>query len=320
MKKLIVILIVIGLLAGAFSACAGAPAAQDPDKLQIVTTIFPVYDWVREVLGSRSAGAEITMLLDNGVDLHSYQPTADDLVKISNCDLLIYVGGESDAWVADALRGAANADMVVIDLITVLGDAVKNEQTVAGMEGEEAGAGDEADEHIWLSLRNASCICGEIAERFGDIDRENAAEYQANATAYIEKLDALDLEYQTVVDTAKQDTLLFCDRFPFRYLTDDYGLSYYAAFSGCSAETEASFETVAFLANTVDALGLTCVLTIEGSQHKIAETVILNTASKDQTILTLNSMQSVTSRDVAQGVSYLSIMEDNLSVLRQALN
>ena len=151
------------------------------------------------------------------------------------------------------------------------------------------------------------------------LDPDNKDTYAANSSAYIEKLSALDSEYQAAVDAASNKTVLFGDRFPFRYLVDDYGLSYYAAFVGCSAETEASFETISFLAKKVDELKLPCVLTIEGAQHKIAETIVQNTTSKNQKVLTMDSMQSTTSKDVANGTTYLSVMEQNLSVLKQAL-
>lgn len=264
------------------------------------------------------------MLLDNGVDLHSYQPTADDIIKISDCDLFIYVGGESDGWVEDALKEAANKDMQVINLLDVLGEQVKEEEVVEGMEAEEEESEDEDepeyDEHVWLSLKNAETLCTAITNALEEIDPANKDAYAANAVSYLEKLAALDGEYQTVVDNAARKTVLFGDRFPFRYLVDDYGLSYYAAFAGCSAETEASFETISFLAGKVDELGLPCVLTIEGAQHKIAETIVQNSAAKNQSILTLDSMQSTTSADAANGTTYLSVMESNLDVLKQALN
>ena len=310
------LLLASGILGGcgkAASSSAPAPSASQSGSkpLKIVTTIFPEYDWVREILGDRADHAEVTMLLDNGVDLHSYQPTADDIIKISDCDLFIYVGGESDGWVEDALKEAANKDMQVINLLDVLGEQVKGEEVVEGMEAEEEESEDEDepeyDEHVWLSLKNAETLC-------------NAITYAANAASYLEKLAALDGEYQAVVDNAVRKTVLFGDRFPFRYLVDDYGLSYYAAFAGCSAETEASFETISFLAGRVDELGLPCVLTIEGAQHKIAETIVQNSAAKNQSILTLDSMQSTTSADAANGRTYLSVMESNLDVLKQALN
>lgn len=420
------------ILAGAFvaglAACGNAASndtsneetsADGSDKLQVVTTIFPEYDWVREVVGqgensvntSVADKVEVTMLMDNGVDLHSYQPTAADIAKISTCDVFIYVGGESDKWVDDALKEAKNKDIAVIDLMDVLGDNVKEEELVEGMEGEEedeaseseaskdeaietdenkesedsaivenvgnsgspnapapvvknegsenpgfsdegsieqtdeeAEAEDEEaepeheesdhedgeghhhddgeieyDEHVWLSLKNAETLTEKIADVLGAKDVENATVYKENAAAYVEKLSALDTEYQSAVDASTVDTILFGDRFPFRYLVDDYGINYYAAFIGCSAETEASFETIIFLSGKIDELGLPAICTIEKGDQEIAEAVKNNTESKDQEILTLNSLQAVTSADVEAGASYLKIMTDNLSVLKKAL-
>ncbi|MBO4863128.1 MAG: zinc ABC transporter substrate-binding protein [Eubacterium sp.] len=330
------------LLVGSLTACSvpegsagmvnGKP---DPDKLQIVTTIFPGYDWVREIVGSgtnsvdKSAAdkADITMLLDNGVDLHSYQPTAADIAKISNCDVFIYVGGESDSWVDDALKEAINKDMIVIDLLEVLGDTVKEEEVVEGMEAEEEEEeeseeeeGPEYDEHVWLSLKSSEKLCSAISDALVKADPDNADAYKANVEAYQAKLDELDAEYQKAVDEAKYDTILFGDRFPFRYMVDDYGLNYYAAFVGCSAETEASFETIIFLSEKVDELELPAIFTIEGSDGKIANTIKNNTKAKNQEILTINSLQSIVSGDVENGTTYLNVMKDNLEVLKKAIN
>lgn len=333
MKKIIAAATALLVAAGMFTGCGASekPTAQG-DKLKIVTTIFPEYDWTREILGDQSERTEVTMLLDNGVDLHSYQPTADDLIKIAECDLFIYVGGESDGWVESALASTSNPDRAVINLIDTLGDSVKLEEVVEGMqetehdhEEDEDHAHDvdeqeaETDEHVWLSLGNAQAVCQKIAEKLGEIDPEHEQAYTQNALAYIDQLAALDAKYQAAVDAASKKTLVFGDRFPFRYLTEDYGLNYYAAFVGCSAETEASFETIRFLAEKTDALGLSHVLTIENPNHKIAETVVANTSSKNQQVLSMDSMQSVTSKDVAAGATYLSIMEHNLDVLTQAL-
>jgi len=327
MKKMTALLLALFMLVGALAGCGKQNDTNQTDKLSIVTTIFPEYDWVREILGEKADNAEITMLLDNGVDLHSYQPTADDIVKISDCDLFIYVGGESDEWVEDALRNAANGNMKVINLLEVLGDSVKTEEIVEGMQEEEHEHEDaeeheheeEADEHVWLSLKNAKMLVRVISKALQELDPDNKDIYAANADAYVKKLSALDAEYQTAVDAASNKTILFGDRFPFRYLVDDYGLRYYAAFVGCSAETEAGFETISFLAKRVDELKLPCVLTIEGAQHKIAETIVRNTTAKNQRVLTMDSMQSTTSKDVKNGTTYLSVMEKNLSVLKEAL-
>ena len=320
MKKITALLLALLMLAGVLAGCGKQNDTNKTDKLSIVTTIFPEYDWVREILGDKADSAEITMLLDNGVDLHSYQPTADDLIKISDCDLFVYVGGESDEWVEDALKSAANKDRKVINLLEILGDSVKEEETVEGMQEEEGDHEEkEYDEHVWLSLKNAQTLVGAISAALQELDPGNKDTYATNAAAYIEKLSALDGEYQAAVDAATYKTLLFGDRFPFRYLVDDYGLSYYAAFVGCSAESEASFETVSFLAKKVEELKLPCVLTIEGKNHKIAETIVQNTAGKNQKILTMDSMQSTTSQDVARGTTYLSLMAKNLDVLKEAL-
>ena len=332
MKKITALLLALFVLVGALAGCGKQNDTNKTDKLSIVTTIFPEYDWVREILGDKADNAEITMLLDNGVDLHSYQPTADDIVKISDCDLFIYVGGESDGWVGDALRNAANRNMKVINLLEVLGDSVKTEEIVEGMqeehEHEDAHAHDdaeeheheeEADEHVWLSLKNAKMLVRVISKALQELDPDNKDIYAANADAYVKKLSALDADYQAAVDAASNKTILFGDRFPFRYLVDDYGLRYYAAFVGCSAETEAGFETISFLAKRVDEWKLPCVLTIEGAQHKIAETIVQNTTTKNQKVLTMDSMQSTTTQDVKNGTTYFSVMEKNLSVLKEAL-
>ena len=283
-------------------------------------------------LGDKVKNVEVTMLLDNGVDLHSYQPTINYIAKISDCDMFIYVGGESDGWVNDALKNAKNDKMKVINLLEILGDSVKTEELIEGMQEEEHDHHhheeiteekyeheEEKDEHVWLSLKNAKILCKVIADNLSEIDPENKDIYSANVSAYIEKLSALDEEYNKMVNGSNRKIVLFGDRFPFRYLVDDYGLDYYAAFVGCSAETEASFETVAFLSKKTDELKLPCVLTIEGANHKIAETVVANTYSKNQKVLTMDSMQSTTSSDVKNGITYISVMEKNLDILREAL-
>ena len=505
MKKMIPLFLVLTMAVGLLAGCGKKNAAEkgesDSNKLSVVTTIFPEYDWVKEILGDKAGSTDLTMLLSSGVDLHSYQPTADDIVKISDCDLFIYVGGESDKWVDDALKEATNKDMKVIDLLEVLGDSVKTEETVEGMQetehahdhskevstfedhevqdrslsdwagswqsaypfaldgtlddafaamaeegemtadeyktyyqkgyktditnigiegdhiaftyedGKKVGSDykyigyyiqnwstgtkaamyrfeavdrtsgapiyiefndhmiesaapehfhirmsnesfdaivdpekswptffpadmtgedlcehmeghdheEEADEHVWLSLKNAKTLVRAISDALQELDPDNKDTYAANTSAYIEKLSALDGAYQSAVDGAARKTVLFGDRFPFRYLVDDYGLRYYAAFAGCSAESEASFETVSFLAKKVDELGLPCVLTIEGKNHKLAETIVQSTTKKNQKVLTMDSMQSMTSEDAANGATYLSVMEQNLSVLKEAL-
>ncbi len=324
MKKRMFALCAALLAALGLTACGVPDAAgeQDGETLQIVATIFPIYDWTVALLGDGQTDAEVTLLLDSGVDMHSFQPTADDIIQISTCDLFLYVGGESESWVEDALAERTNEDMVVVNLMDVLGEALKEEETVEGMQSEEEEDEEETeyDEHIWLSLKNAQTLCQYLSDRLCELDPEHSAAYQENAAAYLEQLDELDGAYQAAVSAADRNTLLFADRFPFRYLCDDYGLSYYAAFPGCSAESEASFETVVFLVDKVDELGLSCILTIDGSDQKVAQTVLSTAQAEDVQILTLDSMQSTTLEDAETGVSYLSIMEDNLTALTQALN
>lgn len=296
------------------------PALGENKKINIVTTIFPIYDWTRQLVQDNDQ-AEITMLLDSGADLHNYQPTAPDILKIATADLFIFVGGESDDWTEDVLRSSMNPDMKVINLLQALGEDVKEEETVEGMEAEpeEDGEEKEADEHIWLSLRNAGKLCRAIGETLCEIDPDNQENYRARLQEYLEKLEQLDAAYVEMTEAAEVKTVLFGDRFPFRYMMDDYGLTYYAAFSGCSAESEASFATVMFLTGKVDELGLKTVLTIENPKTRLAETIVQNTKTKDQRIVAMNSLQSVTAETLKTGVTYLQIMEENLNALAQAL-
>ena len=329
------------------------------NRISIVCTIFPLYDWVRQILGSKTDVIELTLLLNNRIDLHNYQPSVDDFVKISACDLFIYVGGESDKWVDDALKDSINPNMATLNLLDVLGDSVKAEELVEGMEEEndnESTSNDshsnrssdndttdqnmketyedvrdydndndsdneaEYDEHVWLSLRNARIFCSAIADALSALDSANVGEYRSNASSYVDKLLTLDASYQTLINACPVKTMLFGDRFPFRYLADDYGISYYAAFPGCSAETEASFETIIFLAGKADELNLKSIMVTESADQTIANTIISNTKIKQQQIFVLDAMQSVTASDLTNGTTYLSIMESNLDVLKEALN
>lgn len=332
MKKIITLMLVAVLAVCALSGCGTSKSGEDTKdkKIKIVTTIFPEYDWVMQILGDKADKADVTMLLDKGVDLHSYQPSTADIAKISEADVFIYVGGESDEWVEDVLKQAKNKNLKVINLMDVMGDKAKEEEVKEGMQPEEEEHAEEAkdgkeeeeveyDEHVWLSLKNAKIFTKKIADVLSEIDKDDAKTYQANYESYAKKLDDLDKKYADAVASAKNKTLVFGDRFPFRYLVNDYGLDYYAAFVGCSAESEASFETVTFLAKKIDELGLGNVLTIEGKNHKIAKTVVDNTKNKDQKVLTMDSMQSTTSKDVKDGATYLGIMEKNLEVLKEAL-
>ena len=313
------------VLSCSFTGCSQGRLSSAPEKIDVICTTFSEYDWTRQIVGD-SKNVEITYLLGNGVDLHNYQPSAEDIMKISDCDMFVYVGGESDKWVDDALREARNKDMQVVKLLESIGDFAKEEEIKEGMEAEEEEEeegeeeGPEYDEHVWLSLRNAEICCDDICNALCKLDSAGAEGYKANLAAYNAELDALDSEYTDMANNAKVKTIVFGDRFPFRYLVDDYGIDYYAAFVGCSAETEASFETIVGLANKIDELGIDTVFTIENSDPSIAQAVIDNSQNKDRNIETLNSIQSVTADTVSSGVTYISIMRQNLETLRKVLD
>lgn len=314
----------------AVSGCGQQRADEElsEDRLRIVCTIFPEYDWVKEILGEQAAETELTLLMKNGADLHSYQPTVWDLRKIAEADLFLYVGGESDAWVEAALDRFPDPDREVLNLMEILEDQIREEEHVEGTrerpaaehvhghEEEET----EYDEHVWLSLRNARTVCSAVTEALCGLDEAHAERYRQNADAYQEKLDALDKAYEAATGQQEEPVLLFGDRFPFCYLAADYGIRCYAAFAGCSAETEASFATITFLAGKAGELNLPVILAIDGSDQKIARTIAENTGTRDQKVLMLDSMQSVSEADIEAGESYLTIMERNLEVLKAALN
>ena len=328
-KKFIISAVSLSLAASSLTGCGSGSSSKSGvpgsgDGLKIVCTIFPEYDWVKEILGSHADSADVTYLLDSGTDLHSYQPTADDILQISTCDIFVYVGGESEKWVDDALDEAVNKDMKVISLMDVLGDSAKEEELKEGMQGEEEEEEEEEeeteyDEHVWLSLNNAKLFCNEIESALEAADPDNSADYRSELENYISELDSLDSSFRSLFESSSAKTLVFGDRFPFRYFTDDYGLDYYAAFVGCSAETEASFETIAFLADKIDELGCDTVFTLENSDTSIAETII-STSGRNADIAELNSLQSVSKDDIDSGASYLSLMQKNYDVLKKVLD
>ena len=302
-----------------------ANTGSDTDSLSIVCTIFPEYDWVKEILGTHTDHIEVSYLLDSGVDLHSYQPTVNDMMKISDCDLFVYVGGESDKWADNAVSSSSSQNMKVINLMEILGDAAKVEELKEGMQSEEEeeseDEGEEAeyDEHVWLSLKNAKLLCTEIEKNIESIDAENAADYKANLDSYISELSVLDNSFETLIGSSSVKALVFGDRFPFRYFVDDYGLDYYAAFIGCSAESEASFETVKFLSDKIKELDCDTVFTLENSNKDIVNSIITNSGKKNVKIAELNSLQSVSKNDIKNGASYISLMQKNYDVLSRTL-
>ena len=320
MKKRGLGILLILLMLLLFTGCNQQQA--ETDKPQIICTVFPQYDWVRNVLGDHEDEFQLNLLMDNGADLHNYQATVTDLVDISQCDLFIYVGGESDDWVEDALEDPTNENrktLALMDLTSPIPIEHDHEEE-ENSEEEHDHSAEEYDEHVWLSLKNADAAVAEIADLLCEIDPDNAADYTANAASYRAEIHALDTDYQTCVDTAARTTVVFADRFPFAYLARDYGLTYYAAFTGCSAETEASFSTISMLSEKVDELSLPVVMVIETSDQSIAETVVANTQDQDQEIVVTDSMQSVTQSRIDEGTTYLGIMESNLTAFEKALH
>ena len=523
-KKSITAILSIAMAAASFTGCSSgnnkssdnsdvkatvsSPAASK--SYNVVCTIFPEYDWVKEIIGEHANNVNLTYLLDSGIDLHNYQPTADDIMKITSCDMFVYVGGESDKWVEDTLKQANNKNMKVINLIDVLGDSAKVEELKEGMQESEHEHGhehnadfddddvtdrtlsewngswqstyplllygsldevwehkvedddtmtaedykkkyttayetdvvtinikapeveyvttektikadydycgfyirtkddgskqvrykfekksgddnaakyivfsdhniepsepehfhlysgndgfdalveegthfptyyptslsaddiveemtggekhdhdheheegeEEYDEHVWLSVKNAKVLCAEIEKNLEAIDPANASDYKANLDSYVAKLSDLDNSFQTLVDGSSVKTLVFGDRFPFRYFVDDYGLDYYAAFIGCSAESEASFETIKFLSDKIKELDCDTVFTLENSNKDIADSIITNSGKKNVKTAELNSLQSISKSDINSGASYISLMQKNYDVLADAM-
>ncbi|MDR1735030.1 MAG: metal ABC transporter substrate-binding protein [Oscillospiraceae bacterium] len=306
-----------GLLVCSLFAACGVPDAKtqtDTGLLRVVATIFPPYDFVRTIAGDK---ADVTMLLPPGSETHSFEPTPQDVLRIQNCDVFIYNGGESDAWVEDILESVDTSGMRIVKFIDCV--EVLEEEIIEGMEEEEADAGEEEteiDEHVWTSPRNAKLIVQRISDTLCEADPANAALYKANTETYEAQLDSLDREFQAVVDNAVRKTLIFGDRFPFRYFAETYGLDYYAAFPGCSTETEASPATIKFLIDKTKAEGIPVVFKIELTNGKMAQAIAEATGAK---VLELHSCHNLTKADFTAGKSYIDFMQGNLSALKEAL-
>ena len=320
MKRLLTLLLICALCLS-LTACGGGYERADDGKITIVAAIFPEYDWLRN-LTAGSENVELKLLIDKGVDLHSYQPNVNDIVTISDCDVFVYTGGAGDVWVENVIETAMNPNLICIDLMELLEhhrDLCELGHIHDHAEGDEDHV-HTADEHIWLSLVNAEHLCGELTELLCELDWDNENLYRSNLAAYGEKIRLLDEKYHLMLSETNHETILFADRFPFAYLVEDYGLHYHAAYEGCSAETEVSFDTFAHLSDTLRMLSLPGVVVIDDSDHRIADTVIAASGKKNCEIYTLQTMQAVGRRQIKSGITYLEMMEENLSVLERALN
>ncbi len=327
----IIIALAVAIMVGIGAVLAITHKPKDNKKLSIVTTNFPAYDFARAVAGDK---ADIKMLIQPGAELHSFEPSPNDIIDIKNSDLFIYTGGESDEWVEDILTSSNDKQIRSFKLMSAV--ELLEEEEIEGMEEHEHEhehehsdtdsdehhheheEGEvEYDEHVWTSLRNSQKIISGLAKELGEISSENKDHFEANADSYNQKLAKLDSEFQSIVDSAKRKTLVFGDRFPLRYFVEDYGLEYFAAFPGCSEQTEASNKTIAFLIDKVKSENIPVVLKIEMSSANIAETITKETNTK---YLTFNSAHNISADDFKNGKTYADIMESNLEVIREALN
>ena len=310
-KIIIALAIVLVVGIGAILTIAHKP--KDNKELSIVTTNFPAYDFARAVAGDK---ADIKILIQPGAELHDFEPSPSDIIDIKNSDLFIYTGGESDEWVEDILTSSDDKQIRSFKLMSAV--ELLEEEEVEGIEEHEHEEDEiEYDEHVWTSLRNSQKIISSLAKELGEISPEDKDLFEANANSYNQKLAKLDSEFQSIVDGAKRKTLVFGDRFPLRYFVEDYGLEYFAAFPGCSEQTEASNKTIAFLINKVKSENIPVVLKVEMSSANIAETIAKETNTK---YLTFNSAHNISADDFKNGKSYAEIMESNLKVLKEALN
>jgi len=307
----------MSILTGCNNNTVNPESENSAGKLSIVTTIFPQYDFVREIAGD---SVELTMLLSPGSESHSYEPTPQDIITIQNCDIFIYVGGESDEWVDGILDSMDTGNMKIIPLMDLV-DTVE-EEIVEGMEAEDGAAGEdeneapELDEHVWTSPKNAITIVQYISDTLCELDNANVAAYKVNTASYLEELSELDAAFREVIDNALRHTLVFADRFPFRYLANNYGLEYYAAFPGCATETEASAATVAFLIDKVKEEDIPVVFYIEFSNEKMADTICESTNAQK---LLFHSCHNISKEDFKSGISYLELMTQNMINLKEAL-
>lgn len=321
-SRIVAVCITAALMLTLLCGCGVTKDPQAPEN-SIVCLSFPEYDWTRNILGENPAGFDLQLLVDNGADMHSYQATVNDIASIGSCALLICTGGSSEGWVLDALASSRDSALPSLIILQELQDRLLHAEDASVLQSDnrehEHAHTEDADEHVWLSLRNAEIACRAIERELSALDPDNAAVYHANLETYVEKLHALDVQYADMIAAATLDTVLIADRFPFLYLMNDYALDYCAAFSGCSADVDASFETVIRLTEKLSELNAPALLTIDGSKAEIADAVLANCPGTECRVLTLDSMQSVTRERIDGGDSYLGIMQHNFDTLRAAL-
>ena len=314
-KKILILFLAAAVLF--LSSCGGEKAAEPDGKTSIVCTVFPAYDFARSVIGN-SGEFDLKLLLKPGSEVHSFEPTPQDIINIKNCDIFIYNGGESDEWAKNILESIDTKDMKIIAMM----DCVETveEETVEGMQKEKEDEEPQYDEHVWTSPVNASKIARAISESIIETAEKNGNDtglYKQNTEEYLAKLSELDQSFREIISNSKRKTIVFGDRFPFRYFAEEYGLDYYAAFPGCSAETEADAKTVAFLIDKVNTEKIPVVFYPELSNQKVALTICESTNAEPRQ---LNSCHNLTVDEFEGGADYLSLMKENLAAIEAALN
>lgn len=311
------ICLVLALVTLFLASCS--VSSQSDEDIEIICTVYPQYDWVKSIVGEVE-GVSVSLLVTGSTDVHGYQPTVDDMIRLRESDAVVLVGGESDAWVFEELKASQSEAIVLMELEGMTLRGVSDECVASEHEHEhdhEHYHNDVIDEHVWLSVANARTSCKAICEWLCEVDAENAAIYRANTERYVAELDSLDARFKELaqeVDTP----VIFADRFPFVYLFEDYGISYYAAFAGCSTDSEASFDTVARLAERLGETGSRYVAVSETSDKSLAHSVI-GAAGVESEIIALDSMQSVTERQINDGYGYISAMEENFRALSKMI-
>ncbi len=337
------------------TGCAGSgqndiKISNDGSSRLILCASFAEYDWTRNIIGENPGGLSLSLLNESGIDMHSYQPSVSDMVSLANCDLLIYTGGISEYWIDEAIASSERGGFDTLSLMEFFTENpllfpeyeqdehehehehIHSHEHEDGDSENHDGHDDEFDEHIWLSLKMASVFCEKITEAISTLDPANEDLYRQNLAGYQEQLAALDGEFEEAVNGASADELLLADRFPFLYLSQDYGIQVHAAFEGCSAETEASFETIIDLAEDLTSEELSHILILKNSSTNLADTIIRaakenseknsgkNYEDRQIKICELDSLQSVTAEDIAGGFSYLGAMKKNKEVISECLN
>ena len=307
-NKIIILVLLISLV-----LISGCGKNKNDSKYTIVTTSFPGFDFARAI--TEETDFNVIMLIKPGSEMHHYEPTPQDIINIEKSDLFIYVGGDSDSWIEDVLKDIDTKKTKIIKLMDLVN--VVEEETVEGMEEEKEKEEIEYDEHIWTSPSNVIAIIEKLKEEIIKIDENDKEKYEKNSSLYINKIKDIDEEIKEVVNNSKRKELVFADRFPFRYFVDEYNLDYYAAFKGCSEQTEASAKTIAFLIDKVKKDNIPVVFKIELSDGKIAENISKATQAK---ILEFHSAHNISQKDFDKGLTYIDIMKNNVKALKEALN